>query len=344
MEQQIAPHAPLKYTPKFWDPAKAYRRYIPNLDAAYIEGAEYARTHGLRTAQAMKKSGIANMAWLTDDQDDFRDDGRLPVSGMNTVVLRVSVRLLNGIFVEYFTDVMFSLDGHADDHVSYSTRWRNEKGQPFDLSVRKASVLALHDRDKAVFQATCFGPDGPVDAGYIQSRCDPKDTVKYWDHLQATKQGSIWVFATHCKLGTDGVNLHPLLQEVLAFMAGARAIVPVPVNKGHLLNTDWFGPLEPCRPDASHPQGQFQRDVVDRMNTMQRVEFSGVAEDFCDKWMKRQVMGHFDGTKFFDKMRFLADGTTPIVPNTQEVADLNAEAKKKGVKFITHDTPFEQAA
>lgn len=342
---QVAPHAPLTYTPEFWDPRKAYIEYSPDIEGAFIEGYEYRRRHNHRTAADLMKDGLSNMIMLTDLQHDFRDGGRLPVKGTDNVVLRAAARMLNGTFADYYTNVVYSQDGHVPYHISYATRWRKQDGSAFDLRQNKAAMLDLEpgNRRMGLFRATCFDPatGNPIDMGLIQSMLNVKDTVAYWDHLQGTGQGPVWVFANHCKLGTDGVNLHPLIAEVLAFMEGARMMQPVPVSKGHIRDTDWFGPLEPCRPDSSHPQGGFQKHIVDLFATVTgRVEFFGVAEDFCDYNMKQQVMRHFEGTDFFTKMAFATDGTAPIVPNAAHVLDLDDLARRRGVKFFDHDEAF----
>ena len=341
-----ASHVPLAHTPKFWNADNAYRRYRPNVAGAYIEGVEYAHSHGLVTAQALIKAGTNNLIMLTDLQDDFRDDGRLAVKGTDTVVLRIAARILNGIVNDHYTGIIFSLDGHPHQHISYSVRWRTMKGLPFDLTVNKAAILTLVDRDKAIFRATCFNPaDGtPIDMGYVQSYFDAKDTVAYWDHLQTTGQGPIWVFDIHCALGTEGVALHPLISEVVAYAAGARAIMPGTINKGHIVRTDWFGPLVPCRPDPTHPQGGIQKDVLDAFKAAKQVDFAGVAEDFCEYWMEKQTLDNLTGTDVFGRLRFIEDGTAPIVPGAAHVAAHRAEAKAKGVVFINHDAPFTQAA
>ncbi len=341
----VAAHAPLTFQPKFFQPTNAYTEYTPNIEGAYQEGIAYAKQKGLRTAQALMKAGIANAMMLTDLQGDFRDHGRLPVTGTDNVVLRMCVRLLNGTAEEHFTGVMFSLDGHPVNHISYGYYWRDRDGNPLDLTQRKAACLTLVDENKAVFKAYGFQPDGTtIDLGYYQAKYDPKDTVVYWKHLQSTGQGDIWVFAQHCTLGTDGVNLHPLLAETIAFMSGARALQPMIISKGHIAGTDWFGPLQPCRPDPSHPQGGLQTEALDFFQRFGTVEFCGVAEDFCDFHMKAQVMANLPGTAFFPKMRFLQDGTAPIVPNSPHVKEQNERAHREGVIFINHDATFEKAA
>lgn len=341
---EIATHADLVHAPGFWDPRKAYAWYSPDVEGAFIEGVEFRKHHNLRTAAELEKAGISNIAMLTDLQFDFRPEGRLPVMGTDDVVLRCCARLLNGtIGADYYTGYVYSQDGHIPFHISWGTRWRKMDGSPFDLRVNKAAVLDLYDENKGIFKATCFNPaDGsPIDMGYIQSMLNIKDTVNYWRYLQQTNQGPVWIFANHCKLGTDGVNLHPLLAETLAFIEGARFVAPVPVSKGHIRDTDWFGPLEPCRPDPSHPQGGFQKAIVDLFATATgRVEFFGVAEDFCNFNMQKQVMRFFDGTPFFNQMAFATDGTAAIVPNAPHVLALYDEARDKGVHFFTHDEPF----
>ncbi len=98
----------------------------------------------------------------------------------------------------------------------------------------------------------------------------------------------------------------------------------------------------PCRPISGHPQGSFQKQVVDDFfKPVDTAEFAGVAEDFCDFNMKKQTMDYLTGTEFMSKLRFITDGTAPIIPNAPHVVAQNEKAKKEGVQFITHETPFE---
>lgn len=337
--QQIAK---LIYTPRFFSFAKADQDFKPDLAAAYREGYEYARAHHLKPAQQLLKDGVAHALMMTDLQGDFRDRGRLPVKGTDAVVLRTCVRLINGIVEDYFAGVIFSLDGHPPQHRSFDHNYVDQDGNLLDLSKHgRAAILTLADERKALFKATAFGASGPYEVGIYQPRFDPRDAVEYWKHLQATGQGDIWAFVSHCVIGSDGANLHPLLAETIAFVCGARSLQPTIIHKGHLEKTDWFGPLMPCRPDPDHAQGGFQKRVIDTFKQYVTVEYAGVAEDFCDYHMKKQTMDNLQGTEYLPKLRFLTDCTAPIVPNAPHVKALNDEAKAAGVKFISHDAPFE---
>jgi len=351
----IPDHAPLIYTPKFFRPEKAFENYEPDTTNAYREGLEYALEHGLESAQRLMAKGISHAAMYTDLQSGFRDKSRsLPVKVVDStgrvinstdiVVLKSCVRLINGTVTDYFTVLVASQDGHTTNHISFDRYWRNNKGLALDLSGRKAACLTLEDEKKCVFRCYGFTATGTEDIGYFRAQFDPLDSVQYWKHLQATGQGDIWVFVPHCELTTPDVNIHPLLAECLAFASGARSIQPIILAKGHISTTDWFGPLVPCRPDNSHSQGGFRKDIVDDFfKPVKTAEFQGVAEDFCDYFMKRQTMEYLAGTEFLERLRFLTDGTAPIIPNSPKVATLNAEAAKAGIKFISHDTPFNQS-
>lgn len=340
---EVAQHVPLIYKPKFWNPEKAYADYSPDIEAATLEGHQFRLEHKLKTAQTLWEEGLRIAIMMTDLQHDFRKGGRLPVSGTDDVVLRVCARFLNGIVTDHYTLAVDSQDGHPAHHISYATSWQTAGRKPFDLRVHKAAVLELVDEKRGIFKATSFEPDGtPIDMGLVQRMFNQQQAVRYWYHLQATGQGPIWLFANHCRLGTDGTNLHPLVAEVLAFAEGARMLEPVPIFKGHIRDTDWFGPLEPCMPDPSHPQGQFQKPLVDAcFKPADRLDCTGVAEDFCEHNMRAQLMRHFrNDPDFLRKMAFMTDGTAPIVPNAPHVLALNAEAEAKGVRFFTHDEPL----
>ena len=341
---KVASHMPLVYKPNFWDPKKAYMNYVPDTDAAFREGVEYAIKNKLETANQLMEKGISHALMLTDLQEAFRDFGELGVNGTDTVVLRVAARLINGIIMGYYTIIVYSKDGHPIIHISFDTYWRDHKGRPLDLSKRKAACLTLNggSEKRCVFRAYGFEPDGSqVDLGFYQPQFDPYDAVDYWKHLQATGQGDIWVFVSHAVDGTHGSNVHPFLFETMAFASGARSILPRPVFKGHIIGTDWFGPLEPCRIDSDHPQGRFQKKVIDDcFKPALTVDEAGVAGDFCEYFMKEQVMKYLAGTEHINKLRFSDDWTANIVPDNPKVAEQKQRAMAAGIQYINHDDPL----
>lgn len=345
---KIGDHASLKYTPKFWNPEKAYQNYKPDIEGAYNEGVEYAQKHNLEPAQSLIARGEGDAIWETDLQDDFRDFGRLPVKGTDDVVLRTVVMIINGTTHGSLAGYVKSRDGHPILHRSYASSYRGKDGRPLDMRQQgNAGCLTLVDEKKAIFKAYGFNASGLYDIGYYQplyNAVPPKDpkmpdrsAVSYWKHLQKTGQGDIWVFNVHCLLNSDGANTHPFLQEAIAFMCGARAIQPTIIGKGHIDSTDWFGAFEPCWPDPSHPQGGLQKPLLDSFKPFRMIFSVGVAGDFCVYYGQLQIMNYFEGTEYFSKFVFITDGTAYIVPNAPQVQKLHERARQGGIKFITHD-------
>jgi nicotinamidase-related amidase len=332
------------YTPIFFDPTKAFTNFTPDIAGAFKEGFEYGRKNELITGQQLIDIGQAHGIALTDLQKDFCEGGRLAVKGATQVVFNVCKRLIDGTVKDhYFGEIFISLDGHHLDNISLDMNWLDALGNPLDLSQHgNAAIMTLHDEKNCVFKATAFGPNGPYEVGHYKSVHDPADVLDYWYHLQTTGQGPIWAFVPHCIIGTDGVNLHPLLVETLAFIKGARDITPVIIQKGHLANTDWFGPLAPCRPDAKLPNNGVQVEVLEAFKKLKTIEFAGIAEDFCEYNMRKQAIDLCGSNELITRYRFLSDGTAPIVPNAPHVQALYQRAREKNVKFINHDSPFSE--
>ncbi len=329
----------LKYTPRFFDEKKAGMDYVPDLGAARREGMEFARNLATVTAERLQTRGAGTLAVLTDLLQDFRDRGRLPVKGADAVVFRVCLRLIYGVTEGDLAGVIAAIDGHPFGHISFDSSWIGSNGKPIDLSNHgKAGLLTLDSKEKATFRLHVFNPDGTT---RVLDTCvpavDPQDAVLYYQYLRASGQGDIWVFVPHCIIGTDGTNFHPLLAETLAFCSGVRQFDPHIINKGYLRDTDWFGPLQACRPNSKTGEGMINNDAISLMKRFSAIEFMGVAEDFCELGMRRVALDTLDVRGYDGVIRFITDGTAPIVPEADHVTEFYELARNKGVKFITHD-------
>lgn len=326
----------LTHTPEFFRPEKAFLDYRPDLASAFREG------HILAQKMTPKLGAAPAILAITDLLQDFRPGGRLAVGGTDEVVLRVVQRMIEGTITSYYAGMAVFYDSHPFDHVSFDYHFIDQDGIPLDLSLLKAARLRLLDADKAEFMAYAYGSDGPYDLDIYYPRSSREVFVEYCQFLQEKGFGDAWVFAPHCIKGTDGTNLHPLVAEALAFFTGFSGIQPLVIWKGHLADTDWFGPLEPCWPDEAAGCG-FDYDTFGFLTSRSILEDAGVAEDFCTYWMRRQLLNYRlsrTNKNASNQLIFLSDGTAPIVPNAPHVAELYEQARHKGVIFAQHDTPF----
>jgi len=330
----------------FLDQTLARTRYLPNLELARAEGRKARKTHGLHSAAKDVRAGKSRLAIIIDAETDFADDGRLPVTGAYDDVWRICQRLYQGTLECQYTDLILTIDMHPPITVHSEAWWEDEDGNPPDVNLPVQMEL-VDPKSRFPFMGNFFDrPSRPFRAR-VQSDFT---TNQYAPHLVATEQGPIWVFKSHCHIGTDGIQLLPPLVELVQFMATARDIQPTFMFKGHVAEVDWFGPFRPCMDLPNHPQGGLQTAYLDRIRAAQRTEVFGEAEDFCVKNGMRQVLEYFGSPAdraVLESVAFVGDCTSPIIPddpgsgNTAN-ADFRRLMEQQGIRIIKHDLPFDQ--
>jgi nicotinamidase-related amidase len=316
------------HLPSFYNPNKVDKWYHPNLEAAMAEG----RKLGL---QPQSKRSERNMLIMIDEQWDFTEKGRLPVTGMFADVRRVCDRIVTGVLSGFYTDFMLTFDCHPPLVIHGSGWWRDEDDNAPDVTL--PVMMKLVDPTTAAFEAT-FISGAPSKIYY--PRFDRKGAVEYAQHLEATKQngGNIWVFTAHCNVGTDGISLVPALAEVIYWAAAALKVEPICVWKGMIADRDWFGPFRPCMDKPQHPQGGVQTVYLDMISQVKKGDVVGEAKDFCVEAGTRQVMEYYGNQPdVLKNIRFINDCTSPIVAGSPAIAQFEADMLAKGITLINHD-------
>lgn len=336
----------------FEEPSLIYGGFYPaNLRLARERGRELKKLHGLRSASSIKKAGGGRLAILIDYEDDFGDMGRLPVKGTFADVERASKRLIRGLLEDEYTDLIITLDCHPVQTVHDDGVWEDEHGNPPDTTL----PVMMQLRPEADWKHLPADKQYPFEGIHISGapnklyrpRVMRKHLVEaYAPHLLATGQGPIWVFNSHCRAGTEGCALIPAIAEVVETICTARDIDPIYMWKGHLPQTDWFGPFEPCMPMPNHPQGGLQTQYLDKIREARATDVFGEAEDFCVKNGMKQVLKYYAGQPdVLRKIHFIGDCTSPIVADDVSKGitgngEFRREMSDKGVKIISHDAAF----
>ena len=328
---------PAKNYPSFWNPTKiGDPDYMPDLNRAREEG----RRAGLESVQRQLRhnGGDRHLLIGIDYEHDFGDKGRLPVAGTYEDIARFGERFIRGTLGCHYTDFIFTIDIHPPTVIHGDNWWADELGNPPDVSLPLFMVLLDDNPNRPVFEAHWV--DGRPTKQY-SPRLMRSHTIAYAKHLKATGQGSIWVFTSHCREGTNGVNLIPQLAELVEWASIARGIQPMFMYKGHIAHVDWFGPFRPCMDVPDHPQGGIQTLALDKVRQSKSTEIGGEAEDFCVNAGVKQVIDYYGNQPdVLQSISFLGDCTSAIVPNSDVVKDLHATMAQKGVKVIMHDAPF----
>lgn len=312
--------------PTFWDPRNIGKEgHKADLALARAEARQ------LKLSPAYKQPD-RHLLIVIDLEDDFGDKGRLPVTGTFEDVARLGERFINGILDEYYTDIISTIDIHPPFAIHNDEWWRDEMGNPPVVRPYPVS-MKLIDPDKSIFE----GSDGKM----YRPRVQKNHTVAYAQHLLATNQGNIWVFADHCRQGTDGINVIAPFAELLEWAAVARKIQPMYMYKGMIAEVDWFGPFRPCMDVPTHPQGKLQTPYLDIIAACDTTEITGEALDFCVKAGTLQVMDYYGGKPdVLEKISFLKDTTSAIFPDNPENKVFFDNMIAKGIKIINHNDPF----
>lgn len=325
----------IKNRPSFWDPRNISNlNYVPNIAAAIAEAVKLT----LKPAKKQKEEGNANLLIIIDPEKDFTPGGRLGVNGTFEDIERLGERIIEGTLSEHYTDAVITIDQHPEFHISSPTWWLDEFGNMIDATLPVMLTLIDNNPNDPVFEGLNVAGKK---LGKVRPRLMKKHCIKYAEHLQATGQGSIWVFTPHCLQGTDGIQVNGALRELLTWFSVARKTDLSFLYKGHIAQVDWFGPFCPCMEVPGHPQGGWQTIYLDKIRDSKTTEIAGEAEDFCVKCGVDQVIEYYGNQPDVLKtIKFLGNCTSAIVPGGDAVKALHKNMSDNGVQVINHDAPF----
>ena len=324
---------------------------VPNIGLARQLGLAWKKRLKLPSAARVAKKSGGRLLALIDMQRDFDDRGRLPVKGTFGDVARVMTRAWRG-FIEQpevgYTEWIDTNDFHPAHVIHGDSWWEDTDGNFPDMESLFAAEMVLIDANEEYPYELQQG--GKAVGKPFKPRMETNWTInQYSPHLKKSGQGNIWVFKSHCRMGTDGVEIIPALAEFREFIAVARDVQPTSMFKGQIAKVDWFGPFHPCMEVTDHPQGGWQKAALDRIRANAASEFAGEAEDFCVNAGTDQTLVYYkDAPEVLAKVRFLKDCTSAIFPDDPSAGRTrNADHQRKmstaGVQLITHDSPFVTA-
>lgn len=338
--------------PSFWKPDQIgqnpFRR--PDLAAAIAEGHRISR-HLTPVSKQKAKTGESRLLLDIDGESDFAEKGRLPVAGTFADLARLGERIIRGVIEEFYTDFLFTIDKHPPFHISLPPWWRNVDTDEMPQLEGDPMILSLVDDNakRPVFNGlhVVSGRNvkyTPYRSVNLKTATGENHAVVYHNHLIANKEPGIWAFATHCIEGTDGINIIPELAELIAWAAAARDIQPMYLYKGMLAQVDFFGPFRPCMDVADHAQGSWQTAYLDMIASCNVIDVAGEAEDFCVRYAVQQLIeyyrDHVGRPDVLDRIRFIGDCTSPIVPGGPAVKALHADMAANRIKVIKSTDSF----
>jgi nicotinamidase-related amidase len=213
----------------------------------------------------MKKVGFLGI----DYQNDFMDlpNSALPVPGANADAQRVATFLTK--FAEQLTSLYFTQDSHHVLDIAHPSWWKNADGS----FVSPFTMISSDD----------------IIAGKYYAAVHPTLSKRYVDDLTAQGEYVHFVWPEHCLIGTEG---HAFQKDIQLAIGNFERVTGRWVNvitKGSNPFTEHFGAFRANIPQANDTSTQISQSLLQQLNTLDVLYFTGEARSHCVANSLRQL-------------------------------------------------------
>lgn len=290
--------------PTFYDPAKVGSLFVPQTEAAVLEGQKLKLKPSSSDTDRI-------LLLLVDAQVDFiHEDGALSVPG----AVDDTRRTIEWIFtnLEKITTIAASLDSHIPIQIFYPTWWINDAGEhpaPFTL-ISSADVVE----------------------GQWQPLYEKEWSKTYVTDLEVKAKKALTIWPYHTMMGTPGHAITPALYEAIAYHAAARNTQPQFLAKGMIPKTEHYSIFEPEVKVSDEPLGTVNVEFLDMIATYHRVYIAGQAKSHCVLETVTSLFQYFGdkAPEQIDRWRIMSDCTSSVV---HPEIDFDALANKQYAEF-----------
>lgn len=228
------------------------------------------------------QSNYKNLLLIIDPQNDFMEDGALPVKGSRDDILNLVSFIYNNM--QKIDKINISLDTHKYHQIFHPAWWTDEKNNhpdPYTVITKDSKYKPLYEKEKS---------------------------LKYVNALAKTdKELVIWPY--HCILGTYGHNIEPNLENVLSYYASATGNAIQKIIKGTDPLSEMYGIF---RPEYSENiEVNYERLAKD-YGKFQNIYIAGEAKSHCVLESVKQLCELYAYEAFNPKIYILDDCTSSI--------------------------------
>lgn len=257
---------------------------------------------------------------IIDPQYDFCDPkGSLFVTGADGDMQRVSA-MVNRLRSK-LSDIHITLDSHRIVDISHPIWWKDGSGKhpnPFTL-------ISPADVEAGTWTTT--------------KPSMRKRSLQYLKDLETRKRYPHVIWPEHCRIGTLGATVVPVLQAALDSWERERFGVVDFVTKGSNPWTEHFSAVMAEVPDPEDPTTQINTGLIQTLEEADIVLVAGEARSHCLANTVRDIVANFGNASAVEKMHLISDGCSDV-PSFEKVGnDFVTELTAKGMK-ITTSTEF----
>lgn len=244
---------------------------------------------------------------IIDMQNDFMENGTLPVQGAS----KDAERLSNFLFghTVYFREVVATMDTHGLNHIFFPGWWADAKGE----TVKPFTAVTRQDL---------------LQRKYIP-RFHKKETLRYVEGLEQYAKNILMVWPYHCIANTWGHSLEQNVFDALCFYEAAGGMV-TRVYKGTDPLTEMYGVFK-----SEYPEDKNKNiALLKKISHYDTVYIAGEAKSHCVLSTVKQLTDYMqENGKPLHKIHLLSDCMSTIAGFEEQTAKAFEDFEKKGMKI-----------
>ena len=270
----------------------------------------------------MAKKGLSIHLVVIDPQNDFCDitGAALPVPGAVEDMKRTA-KMIERIGHK-LDDIHITLDSHRLFDIAHPIFWMDQNGNP----PKPFTTISYAD-----VKSSIWTPRNPTHRARA---------LAYTQTLESKGKYTLLIWPPHCLIGTEGNNVHPVLNAALQAWSEKEVAMVDYVTKGSNPWTEHYGALEAEVPDPEDPGTSLNTDFLKMLAEADVIGIDGEASSHCVMATVNQIANNI-GQEHIKKFQLLTDGMSPV-PAIPNVVDFPAIAqawlqdmKRQGMTLTT---------
>lgn len=256
---------------------------------------------------------MTNTLLVIDPQNDFCDSsGALAVPGASEDCIRLADLIRRTS--DRLQTIHVTLDTHHLFHIAHPIFWQNSSGahpEPFTI-ITSQSISA------GQWRATV-----PQYQNYA---------VDYVHTLEKTGKYNLCIWPPHCRMGTWGHQVYPVLQDALTEW---ERLVPGRIvdytTKGSNVRTEHYSAIRAEVSDAADPGSRTNFALIERLKAADNIAIAGEALSHCVANTVRDLITCIPA----EKLIVLTDVSSNVPGFEHLGSEFLEEVKKGGVRLMS---------
>lgn len=265
---------------------------------------------------------------IIDPQNDFCDlpqqylpqvlNGKtvipaLPVAGAHADMQRVA-RLIE-TYGDQLSAITVTLDSHHRFDIAHPSFWRKADG----TEVTPFTQISVEQ-----FKAGEFVPRLASSTARVQT---------YLETLESAGRYRLMIWPVHCEIGSWGHNVHADVRAAYNRWEDQHHAVVEMVYKGSNPWTEHYSAMMAEVPDDQDPDTQLNQDLLNRLNSADRVFICGEASSHCVRASTEHIVAHWPKDRL-SQLVLLTDCMSAVAGFEQAGQEFVEDMRRQGLSIM----------